>query len=108
MLWQVVQAMALAALAALCVPWLCRPKASLYWAMVTAEVATPWQAVHWVLLLIVPVVQLGVVWPPWQLTLEQFSEAGMKAEAPLLALKVASMATEAGAAGVPCRASALV
>ena len=61
-----------------------------------------------VLLVIVPVVQLGVVWPPWQLTLEQLSEAGVKAAAPLLALKVASMATEAGAAGVPCRASALV
>jgi len=108
MLWQVVQAMAFAAFVASCVPRLWRPKASLNWVAAAAVVATLWQAVHCVRLLIVPVVQLGVAWPPWQLTFEQVSEAGVKVEAPLLALKVASMATEAGATGVPCRASALV
>jgi hypothetical protein len=86
MLWQVVQATLFTAFAALCVPRLWRPKASLYWAMVATEAATPWQVRHWVLLLMAPACQLGVVWPPWQLTFAQVREAEVKAEAPVLAL----------------------
>ena len=46
MLWQVVQAMALAAFVALWVPMLCRPKASLNWVVTPALAATPWQVRH--------------------------------------------------------------
>ena len=65
--------------------------------------ATPWHAVHWVNELIVPVVQLGVVFPPWQLVAEQVRADGVKVAAPLLALKVVAMLTVAGAVGVVTR-----
>src|ERR1035438_9396931 len=82
MLWQVVQAMPLADTMALWVPMLWRPKASLYWVMVPAVVATAWQAVHWVAELMVPFCQPGVVWPPWHVTLEQVSEGPVKGGLP--------------------------
>jgi hypothetical protein len=45
-----------------------------------------------------PVCQPGVVWPPWQLTLEQVKADGLAfvPAVPLFALKVPAMATEAG------------
>ena len=49
--------------------------------MVPAVAATPWQAMHWVLELTAPFCQLGAVWPPWHLTLEQVSEGPVKVRA---------------------------
>ena len=76
MLWQTVQALP---------EWLllpCSPEFGLlYWV-----VPRTWQEVHWVFTLRVPDPQTGVVWPPWQLTLEQVSVAGLKVAAPVLAL----------------------
>src|SRR5512135_2340985 len=95
MLWQVEQAV-------LCSPgfeW--RPVASLYWGLVVEPVRTWWQEVQVAALvpLRVPVCQLGVVFPPWQLTFEQVSVPAAKAAAPDWALKVVPKATGAGAVG---------
>jgi hypothetical protein len=60
----------------------------LYWG-VPADVPRTWQLVHWVFTLSVPVCQLGVVWPPWQLTLEQVSAVALNDAAPDLALYAA-------------------
>ena len=80
MSWQRVQS---AAAAKAWVPQAWRPTASLYCAA-RAPPLMAWQEPHWVALLMAPVCQLGVAWPPWQLTLEQVSAAGLKAaEAPL-------------------------
>ena len=56
----------------------------------------------------VPTCQPGVVCPPWQLTFEQVSVAGVKAGlAPVFPLKRMFIETEAGATGVPVRGLAL-
>jgi hypothetical protein len=108
MLWHVVHAIPLAPFVALCVPRLCRPKASLNCATVAAEPATPWHAVHCVPLLIVPPVHAGVVWPPWQLTFEHVSAAPVNVALPAFPLNVALIATDAGPDSGPSRASAFV
>ena len=75
---------------------------------VPAWTVVAWQEVHWVLALRLPDCQLGVVWPPWQLTLLQVRRDGLKAMLPpVLATKVESMDTVAGPVGVAIRASAL-
>ena len=97
MLWQVVQAMPLARVAALWVPKAWRPKASLKLVAVPTLAATLWHLVQSVALLMLPTaVQAGVVWPPWQLTLLQVRAPGANAAAAALPLKLLLMATGAG------------
>jgi hypothetical protein len=57
----------------------------LYWGFPT-DGPNWWQLVHWVFTLIAPVCQLGVAWPPWQLTFEQLSPAELNEDAPDCAL----------------------
>jgi len=45
-----------------------------------------WQLVHWEFTVIVPVAQLGVVCPPWQLTLEQERAVALNDADPVFAL----------------------
>jgi len=98
MLWQVVQAMPLARVAALWVPAAWRPKASLKLVAVAALVATLWHLVQSVALTMLFVrVQAGVVWAPWQLTLLQVRLAAMKLGAtPPFGVKLLLMTTGAG------------
>jgi hypothetical protein len=74
--WQTVQAMFLPT-------WsVCLPELKLlYWAVPEA-----WQDVHWVFTFMLPVIQLGVVCPPWQLTFEQAFAALLNDDAPDSAL----------------------
>lgn len=52
---------------------------------------------HWVFTSSVPVRQLGVPWPPWQLTFEQLSAAELSNDdAPVFALYVARNAASPG------------
>jgi hypothetical protein len=56
-----------------------------------------WQIVHWVFTSSVPVCQLGVACPPWQLTFEQLRAAELSnADAPVCAAYVAGNAASPG------------
>ena len=64
---------------------------------VSALAATLWHLVQSVALLMLPaVVQAGVVWPPWQLTLLQVRALGVNAARAALLLKLLLMTTGAG------------
>jgi len=52
--------------------------------------------VHWVFTFSVPVCQLGVACPPWQLTFEQLSAVLSNEKGTVFALYVASSATSPG------------
>ena len=91
--------MPLARVAALWVPKAWRPKASLKLVTVSALAATLWHLVQSVALLMLPaVVQAGVAWPPWQLTLLQVRALGVNAAMAALLLKLLLMTTGAGPA----------
>jgi hypothetical protein len=96
MLWQVRHVMVGVPVNAIWKAW--APElAPLCWAVPTA-----WQEVQAVAETRVPACQPGVVWPPWQLTLEQVKVLafGVDPAVPVLALKVAgTKATAPGAAG---------
>jgi len=78
--------------------------------LLNCDVPRAWQFVHWVFTLSVPVLQLGVACPPWQLTFEQFSAAPLsKDDAADCASYVARNATSPGGtrcASLPGRAFA--
>jgi hypothetical protein len=84
---------------------LCSPETKLLYCAVPKE----WQVAHWTLTSIVPVRQLGVVWPPWQLTLAQVRAVLSKDGAPDLAMYVTPNAASPGgtlSASFPARAFA--
>jgi hypothetical protein len=63
-----------------------------------------WQFVHCVVTVMLPVCQLGVATPPWQLTFEQLSAAELsKDDAPVFALYVVRNATSPGVSRVLAR-----
>lgn len=80
MSWQMVQS---SDPAAAWVPQAWRPTASLNWEVVVPPLMA-WQSEHWEVEAIAPVRQLGVIWPPWQLVLEQVREEGLNPAVPPL------------------------